>query len=181
MGLTETGVRLTMGKAVFLNTVDRETYCCYSITCAWGPFRWAVSCRFSEIIELHEMIRTEATELGIEPPSAGSAFSLFRPKHETRRSVLDQREKDVYAYLQTLVGTRRLWSLIHVREFFEVSARSFDPLLGQKIKEGSVVLSDSRSELTPTYQPPLPTCAFPSLCYLHVQGFLRLETALVDA
>jgi hypothetical protein len=42
------------------------------------------------------------------------------PRHETRPEYLQQRHREVIAFLSSLVGKTLLWKLNPVREFFEV-------------------------------------------------------------
>ena len=98
-----------------------------------------VRARFSDLRSLDDRIAPEARAAGVPGPTR--SYTLLPQRHETRPEFLRQRHREVIRYLRRVAGTRALWRLRAVREFFEVGARSFDRDLGKKGKEGYVLVS----------------------------------------
>ncbi|KAM7536073.1 hypothetical protein Aperf_G00000096551 [Anoplocephala perfoliata] len=129
----------------------------YEITIQHGPYEWKLMKRYNDIFALHREIifdqvkrrvkkATKTVKLGFHQSSTNEVSTKRRISSFPRQWVLtmpeeamEERNKSLEEYLQSIVNCKPLRYLEGVMNFFEISPISFRLRLGtSKFKEGAI-------------------------------------------
>jgi hypothetical protein len=114
---------------------------CYSFEVRLLPARarrWQLRKTAADFMRLQEAL---SRICGAATPPLPLAPLRLRALHERVRVSHQRLATQLRDFLLAVVALKRAWRYTAVREFFELSATSFDPLLGWKGKEGTLMAS----------------------------------------